>query len=1388
MSSSSRPMMGDMDQSSWHLVSDGPLVAEDVHKDDLPTDILDKAFLTNAVSESEIDRTSHSSVSRSEILPENLADLENKMNLVDHENSACDSCTSSNDVDSDNQKANNHVRSENKSNEMRVKLITKTLPTGEVVNLMPELNKPEDCAFFGVDCEEQDNQCNTQVLADRPFQRSAQTLRNDTNCVERVRQEMEKVLLKMDEAIPNAGAIDDFLRECSVILRNRWRARDKFSEIAFQGLLLVLEFCLAYTKSYDPMFDYFLSSLGYNSVAFWRLAVPLIYDSDLSAGTHYRDALLFALALYDVNNSKSRLRELYAAVPGVRQSMLGIHAKRFGEKYRHLQMMRSRASSRRSSIQGSIENLNLSELEFDEAAENDAHAGGGLTDISHHKQRVINVSNAPPVSIKRKISGSWEIQQGSGGLVACVDPVMSVDKENIWLANIGMNLQGAARRLSEDHAPPSTNSLGLPLLRQANAGEIFHVLGDDPKTNTLTENEQDVEREMSLLSVLHDYNKSNYQLNPVIVNQEDYNTYYGGISNGLLWPALHNLPEYIVKDYDDEQILREHWCAYVRVNYQFGINAVRNSRPQDFIWIHDYHLMLTGQMMRSLDSNLEVGFFLHIPFQPPDNWMTKYRIVAEPIMRALLRFTKVGFQTHRDRQKYVELVKKHISRARIQYESTVDIFTVTHENFTCSLGVFPVSIKNEDFVSIVKNPATTKLSTEIRKELLSAGSCKGCIFFSVERFDYTKGIAEKLKAWKRYFEKYPERIGLDLLYQVAVSNRRSVESYRIYQDNCLKIVNDVNAAFSCKKFPYWKPVKFNMDGLPRAKLVAHYLAMDVGVVTPIKDGMNLVAKEMLICNPGAALILSSGAGTEVQLGNAGFYAQDRQCYYRVEDVTNTEIFADCFYKAATESLEERHDHGILLNQYLMSHDIDEWSTAFLDPSWTHEVIRLTEVKLLADFYQLMDKTCQVRRQIAERVLKGIAIRAHFSVSLENAKASLENSCIPDTHTLILETAAAGDDSDEGSQHLTAKFDITNELAELENDLEFLRFIQSDEINNVEQFVMTLGSYHPAGQTAFVDEVNKAFALLTEGDHFQHFFTDRDGTLKSYSCSYPASIQPAYSAVIQAQFARRCAQFCAIVTTSPLMHIGVLDVSTMPEGYYAYGASAGREWYLNPSLQFKDDSVNDADLALLTNVFERLEELLEQPEYRNFTWIGSGLQRHYGHITIARQDVNYSVPKHRSSLLYQAVCKIVNKVDPTSATLALREGEFDLKIFTKVALSEINSATAKISGRIFNKGHGIRLIKSKMGLKLNCGKILVCGDSETDLPMLEECLICSPMNVYTIWVTTNPQLQEKVRLLCGTYENDHYVFVSCPEVLLGAMANATVREITIRPQGDDDDEE
>ncbi|ETN83455.1 trehalose-6-phosphate synthase domain protein [Necator americanus] len=1177
-------------------------------------------------------------------------------------------------------------------------------------------------------------------LPERPFQRALRV--GDPDAVERVKESCKRILSRLNVSVPTLSD-EEFLTFATNACCAEWRLRQQNSEIALK-------------------------------VAFWKIAVPLVYDSDLSFGTQFRDSLLFSLALYDVNNSKNRLRELYAAVPGVRQSMLGVHAKRFGEKYRHIQMVRSRANSRMSSRHGSAEDL----LSLDNDTVDDQSDGaseglstgtgvGGLTNTSHHKQRVINVSNAPPVSIQRKGSGCWEIKQGSGGLVSCVDPVMSVDKENIWLSNLGINIK--EERDEMDVHPPSTNSLGLPLIKQARAGEIFHVLEENDKKQVLTDKEQLVERDMSLLSVLHDYNRTNYQLNPVFVSQEDYNAYYGGISNGLLWPALHNLAEYIVKEYDDPAILREHWCAYVRVNYQFGINAARNSRPQDFIWIHDYHLMLTGQIMRSLDSNLEVGFFLHIPFQPPPNFMTKYKLVADPILRGILRFTKVGFQTHRDRERYVQMVREHIPRARVHYDTRIDIFTITYEGWTCSLGVFPVSIKNEDFLSIANEPQCAIDAQEIRQEVLAHSGEGGCFFFSVERFDYTKGIMEKLKAWKRqaYFEKHPERKGLDVLYQVAVTNRRAVESYKKYQDSCLAVAHEINDTIKSDAHPEWKPLRFETDGLPRTRLVAHYLAMDIGVVTPSKDGMNLVAKEMMVCNPGASLVLSSGAGTEVQLGNAGFYSEDKKYYHRVDDISDTENFAEVFYRAATEERALRQEHGGRLNQFLKSHDIDEWSSAFLDPGWTHEVIRPCEIKQLADFYMLMAQTAQIRRQIVEVVLKGMPIRPHFALSLENAKNSLENSCVSDTNRLVLETTSHAEDADGANTHAT--FDITDELTELQKDLAFLSFIQSDEINNVEQFIDTLGSFHPSGPTAFAAEVEKAASLLSQGDHFHYVFTDRDGTLKSYSCSYPTSVQPAYSAVIQAQFARRCAQFCAIVTTAPLVHIGILNMSTMPEGYYAYGASAGREWYFNPAMQFKDDSVSDADLMLLNKAFDKVEDLLENPEFRNFTWIGSGLQKHYGHITIAKQDVNNSIPHRKSSLLLDEVTKIVNEVDPSGAILTIRENEYDIKIFTK----------AKLSGRIFNKGHGVRLIERKMGMQLQDGNVLVCGDSETDLPMLEECLSVAPPNVYTIWVTKDEALQAKVTQTCAQFHNNNVTFVSCPEVLLGAMAQATVRELRVR---------
>jgi hypothetical protein len=793
-----------------------------------------------------------------------------------------------------------------------------------------------------------------------------------------------------------------------------------------------------------------------------------------------------------------------------------------------------------------------------------------------------------------------------------------------------------------------------------------------------------------------------------------------------------------------------------------------------------------------LDPNLEVGFFLHIPFQPPEVFFTKYKVVGEAVLRGILAFNKVGFQTHRDRATFIDLVKEHFPQTKIEYDETSDKHKVTYEGMAASLGVFPVSIKNEEFLDIAHKQESITMAEEIRQKFM--GNRTGKFFFSVERFDYTKGIKEKLMAYKRYYERHPDRIGKDVFFQVAVINRRSVDTYRVYQDECVDLAKEINEQFKCAEDPEWKPLIFQTSGLTRAELIPHYMAMDVGVVTPKKDGMNLVAKEMLICNPSATLILSSGAGTEQQFEAAGFYTEKEKLYHRVTDVFDADSFADTFYEASTEDRSVIASKGRILSEFLLDNDIEKWSKAFLDPSWTSDVIKITHLRTLRDFYSLMYETRHVRRQIVERVLKGTPLRPQFALSLRNARATLKESCQEGGNVLLLRTTLdtdEGSDSEDNHHHQhphkheqspnspkkheqLAKMDVSDELTQLDIDLAFLDHVQSQDYDNLERFMSSLSGYHPDGSDAFSSEIEEVINLICRGDHFQYFFTDRDGTLKSYSCSYQSSIQGAYSGVIQATFAQRCAQYAAIVTSAPLSNIGVLDVLCMPDGYYCYGASAGREWYVNASKKFKDNSISDADLELLDRMGERIESLLERPKYQRFAWIGSGFQKHYGHITVAKQDCYGSVDEKKSAAWYSTICDLAHELDPSARTLHVQDTETDIKVFLK----------AKLSGRVFTKGHGIRLFAQRMGLDLTDGNILIFGDSETDLPMLQEALCVNPDNTYVVFVTRNEELRQRVTRLCQQCKNNNFVFVSSPEVVLGAMAQATVREIKIRPYAAD----
>ncbi|EGT54456.1 hypothetical protein CAEBREN_30960 [Caenorhabditis brenneri] len=705
----------------------------------------------------------------------------------------------------------------------------------------------------------------TEKKVREPFSRA---MKDEPISDEQRRTELWHLLDLLEIEYKKTSDLHTLILSVSESLTMVWKRRDAKSELALKGLLLILEYCLSHVFDGHACFEVFVTSLGFNTVIFWKHCANYIFDSDLARGTKFRSCFLNLL----ITRPKT-FRELYAAVPGIRKSLLGVNAKQFGERYHHLQKRLAKCSSHASLCSVSSESdaedslhIRSGDHSENEEEEDSRKPRSGLA-TPHFQQRVINVSNAPPVSLKREKTGDWEIKQGSGGLVACVDPVMSKDHENLWLANLGMNINdkknkrpGSVASIPESLSFPSTNTLGLPLIKQTIAEVFFHVLADDDMDAPKNEKQKKAREEMSLLGVLNNYNRGNYKLNPVVVQEEDYNVYYGGISNGLLWPALHNLPEYIVSEYNDEKILRSHWCAYVRVNYQFAIDAVRNSRPQDFIWIHDYHLMLVGMIMQSLDQHLEVGFFLHIPFQPPGEFFSKYSTVGFAVLRGLLRFTKVGFQTHRDRTKYIELVQHYFGTAKIVYDSKMDIYS------------------------------------------------------------------------------------------------------------------------------------------------------------------------------GAGLVPLTGAGSEISVYYLpDCYTEKEKNYHRIANVFDVDAYCDAFYAAALEPEDMRAEHGKRL------HD-----SAFLDPSWTHEVIRPTQIETLDDFFSLMMKTRNVRRQIVGRVLKGIPIRSHFAISLRNAKESLEQICKPGTHTAEFKS---GPDSNE-----VAHFEIDNELQEFERDLSFIEYVQSDDADNVEQFV------------------------------------------------------------------------------------------------------------------------------------------------------------------------------------------------------------------------------------------------------------------------------------------------------------------------------------------------
>ncbi|QEN16219.1 alpha,alpha-trehalose-phosphate synthase (UDP-forming) [Mycolicibacterium sp. ELW1] len=397
------------------------------------------------------------------------------------------------------------------------------------------------------------------------------------------------------------------------------------------------------------------------------------------------------------------------------------------------------------------------------------------------------------------------------------------------------------------------------------------------------------------------------QLVPVRLSAEDVAEYYEGFSNATLWPLYHDV---IVKPIYH----REWWDRYVEVNRRFAEATSRAAAEGATVWVQDYQLQLVPKMLRTLRPDLTIGFFLHIPFPPVElfmqmPWRTE-------IIEGLLGADLVGFHLPGGAQNFLflsrRLVGANTSRASVGVRSR---FGEVQLGFrTVKVGAFPISIDSADLDSKARNRDVRKRAKELRAELGNPRK----ILLGVDRLDYTKGIDVRLKAFSELLAEGRAKRDDTVLVQLATPSRERVESYRVLRNEIEQQVGHINGEYGEVGHPV---VHYIHRPVPREELIAFFVASDVMLVTPLRDGMNLVAKEYVACRSdlGGALVLSEFTGAAAEL---------RQAY--LTNPHDLEGVKDTIEAALNQTAEEGRRRMRALRRQVLAHDVDRWARSFLD--------------------------------------------------------------------------------------------------------------------------------------------------------------------------------------------------------------------------------------------------------------------------------------------------------------------------------------------------------------------------------------------------------------------------------------------------------------------------
>jgi len=388
--------------------------------------------------------------------------------------------------------------------------------------------------------------------------------------------------------------------------------------------------------------------------------------------------------------------------------------------------------------------------------------------------------------------------------------------------------------------------------------------------------------------------KNNYF--PVFLSQSDIDNYYSGFSNKTLWPLFHYFTQHAVYD-------KSLWNTYNQVNEIFCKAVLKEVEPDDIVWIHDYHLILLPQMLREKNPDLTIGFFLHIPF--PSFEVFRLLPWRKELLEGMLGADLIGFHTY----DYVRHFLNSL-RSRFGYEHSFGQILV--ENRVVKVDAFPMGIDYELFANAAHNPDVKR---EIKKNQKKVENRK--IILSIDRLDYTKGILQRLHSFDFFLDKYPEYKEKVILILVAVPSRTKVEHYRQLKKDLDELVGRINGKHGTIG---WVPVWYLYSFLPFHALNALYILSDVCLVTPVRDGMNLIAKEYIAAKTDGkgVLILSEMAGAAKELSES-----------IIVNPNNMERIADSIHKALKMPAEEQIERNKIMQERLKRYNIEKWADDFI---------------------------------------------------------------------------------------------------------------------------------------------------------------------------------------------------------------------------------------------------------------------------------------------------------------------------------------------------------------------------------------------------------------------------------------------------------------------------